>query len=124
MRARLRAESEDQRDQRAPGSDCVRQQSETDISAAELFGHDPRTDYGNKQKRGRYQFGNGLVDNRTAQRASMGGNLQESHGAGSPFATMRRWPSSSTFRRSARRSKVSSLKLVKSLMRVSSAWYA
>src|SRR5262249_13146189 len=101
---------------------CIGQQRKPNVSAKELFGHDARLDHADKQKRRRHEFREGLVHNRAADRAPVSGHLQEGHRGGSSDATTRRWPISSTFRLTARRSRPSSGKLVKSLMRVSSAW--
>ena len=51
MRARLRAEGEDQRHQSAASGDRVCQQGETDVSDKQALGHDPRPDHADQQKR-------------------------------------------------------------------------
>ena len=87
VRARLRPEGEDQRRQSTAGGDCIGQQGKADISAAELFGHDARTDHTDKQKGRRHEFREGLVHNRAAERVSVSGKFEERHGAGSPLVT-------------------------------------
>src|SRR6516165_8946080 len=119
MGARLRPEGKDQGHERTARGERICQQRKTDISAAQAFGHDAGADHCDKEEGRRHEFGKGLVHNRTTERAPMGGNLQERHGADSPLGTILRWPISSTFRSRARRSSASSLKLVNSLMRVS-----
>jgi hypothetical protein len=121
MGAGLRPKREDQRHQRATRDDRVREQRKADISAAKLLGHDPRPDHRNQQKRRRDQLDESFTDDWAAQRMAPRCRRERRHGVGSPAPTSRRWPISSTFCLTARRSRASNRKLVKSLIRVSSA---
>jgi hypothetical protein len=88
MRARLWPEGKDQRRECAAGGDRIGQQGKADISTAELFGHDARTDHADKQKGRRHEFREGLMHNRTAERVPVSGKFEERHAAGSPLVTI------------------------------------
>ena len=61
MRARYRAEGQDQRDERAARRDRVGEQRQRDVSAGEPLGHDAGADHGGEQQRRADRFGGGAA---------------------------------------------------------------
>ena len=56
MRTRMRAEGQDQREERAAGRDRVGEQCQRRVPAAEPFRHDAGADHGDEQERGRHEL--------------------------------------------------------------------